>query len=281
MEKSVRTAIGAKLQTAQKHNLPYLFDKNSVMNEQVQVLPDEVPARTPWVQFLAIGIGGLSARIIGDNRRLELVPLPHEPRHTGLYEQIPFVIRPIDQDLTSAERAQFRLRAVVRKNNQDYAYYWLRRMNLATTEVTLEYREITDGNVTSVRWEPTPDDQHPTPRVVNPGQVLVTGDDYVAASSKSVVRFTPWDVNELVNVGKHLFGSETAITVSELALCSGIDIEARAQVGGASVPITEAIGVQITDFVSTLLPAAFNRSGATINLDSGSVEPLLALKAAQ
>lgn len=279
MDKSVRTVIGSKLQTAHKHNLPYIYEPNSVMNEQFGVLPDDRPSKTPWTQYAAIGIGGLTYRLVGESRRLELVPQPHDSRHTGMYEQIPFVIREVNDDLSTGERARFRLRRIRKINGTEYVEYYLRRLDFGATEAVLEYRTIEDGNIISNRWSPTPDDQHPVPMVVNPGQVLVTGDDYIAATAKTTLRFDPWDINELLNVGRVLYESENAITVSEIALVSGIDIEARGLVGGVSVPITEVVGAQITDFVSTLMPAAFTRSGASLNLDSGSTEPLLALRA--
>lgn len=280
MDKSVRTVIGDKLQTAQKLNRPYTFSPNSVMNKELGVFPDDLPSETPWTQYAAVGIGGLSARFIGDNRRLELFPIPHQATHTGMYEQIPFVIRPVTDPLTEAERLNFRLRRVMDIKGVRCEMWYLRRLDLSETVVQMEYRTIQDGVVISDPWEPTANDQRPKPWVVNPGQVLVTGDDYVASSAKSTFRFSPWDITELLNVGKMLFDSETAITVSELALCSGVDARKRADFNGANLEYTEALGVQINDFVSTLLPAAYNRAGASINLDIGAVEPLLALKTA-
>lgn len=278
MEKSVRTAIGAKLQTAQKLNRPYTFSDNSVMNKQLNILPDTLPDVTPWTQYVGIGIGGLSARFIGEKRRIELTPIPHDPRHTGFYEQIPFVIRPVDEDLTTAERVNYRLRKLMDVGGVRYAAYYARKIDTTGMEVRLEYRVIQDGNVTSTPWEPSVDDQHPTPITVNPGQVLTTGDDYVASSAKSTLRFSAWDIAELINVGRVLFDSEDAIVVSEIGLMSGIDFETRGDFNGVSLPITEAIGVQINDFVSTLIPTAYNQAGAAVNLDIGSTEPLLALK---
>lgn len=278
MEKSVRTAIGAKLQTAQKLKLPYTFDDNSVMNKQLNILPDELPNQTPWTQYVGIGIGGLSARFIGNQNRIELFPFPHDPRHTGFFNQIPWVIRPVASDLSTSERVNYRLRKKIQVGSDTYVAYYLRKLNTAGMSVRLEYRVIQDGNVTSTPWEPSVDDQHPTPLVVNPGQVLTTGDDYVASTAKSLIQFTPWDIAELVNVGRVLYNSETAITVSELALLSGVDFETTGDFNGAQLPITEAVGVQINDFVSTLVPTNYTQAGAGIDLDIGSTEPLLALK---
>lgn len=279
MNKSVHTAIGALLQDAQKLKLPYTLAPNSVMNKALQVYPDDLPASTPWVQYAAIGIGALSANRAGANgSRLELKPIPHQTSHTGLYQQIPFVIRPIAADLSTTERQRFRLRKISTIRGEVCASYYLRVLDLSQTQARLEYRVIEDGTVTSTPWEPTADDQFPTPWTVNPGQVLVTGDDYIATTAKSTFSFTPWDMNELINVGVRLFDSDNSIIVSELAICSGVDADKLGDFNGVPLQYREALGVQITDFVSTFVPAAFNTDGASINLDIGSVEPLLALK---
>ena len=145
MEKTTRTAIGAKLQTAQKLGRPYTYEPNSIMNVLLGILPDERPTSTPVDQYWAIGIGGLGVRFIGERRRAEFFPLPHDPRHTGLYEQVPFVARPVTEDLTTAERLRFRLRKVTDVGGVQMALYYGRTLDLSQTEVTLEYRVMGNG----------------------------------------------------------------------------------------------------------------------------------------
>lgn len=280
MEKTIRTVIGGKLQTAQKLNRPYEFAPNSIMNKVVGVLPDALPGETPWTQYAAIGIGGLSVRYFDNNTRATPWPQPHEPTDTGMFRQVPYVMRPVNQGLTAAERSRFRLRTIETRDGVKYECWWLRPLDLRDTTVRTEYRQIVDGQVVSTPWEPSAADQHPTPRAINPNQVLVTGDDYVASTAKTTFRFNSWDMTELVNVGSVLFKDEQAILLTELAACSGVDFESRGDFNGIMLPYTEAIGVQITDFVSTFLPSAFNRAGASINMDIGSVEPLFKLATA-
>lgn len=278
MEKTVRTAVGALLQTAQKLNLPYNFADNSIMNKQLGFLPDDLPSSTPWSRFVAIGIGGMGVRYYDNNETVEMWPQPHEPQHTGMYKQIPFVMRPVTEDLTTVERSRFYGRTIEQVDGIQYACYWLRPLDLRETVARMEYRQIIDGQVTSTPWQPSYADQHPIPKILNPGQVLVTGDDYIASTAKSTFQFNPWDMTELVNVGQVKFKSDTRITLTEMAVCSGGIVETTGNFDGIQLPYNEAIGVQITDFVSTFIPAAFNRAGAAINLDIGSVEPLLALR---
>lgn len=278
MEKTVRSIIGDKLQTAHKINRPYTYSPNSVMNDILGILPNDRPAGTPWTRYAAIGIGGLATKFYDNNTRAESYPLPHEPTHTGLYKQVPWVIRPVQQDLTTQERKPFRLRTLQDIDGVKYAVYWIRELDLQNTTVRTEYRRIENGQITSDPWEPSQADQFPKPPVIGQGEVLVTGDDYVAATAKTSLKLTSWDMTELVNVGNVMFKSENAIFLTEIGLCSGIDVEHRGNFNGQMLAYTEASGVQITDFISTMLPTNFNRAGASINLDIGAVEPLLKLK---
>lgn len=278
MDKSTRTAIGTLLQTCHKHKLAYTYLDNSVMNKLLNVFPDVNPpaGELPYVQYVAIGIGALGVAF-GANNRKTLYPLPHDPQHTGLYDQIPFVMRPITNDLNGTERQRFRLRQLKTVNNVAYACYYLRMMDLSTTQAKLELRHISEGNIESEPWTPRVEHQKPTPPTVNPGQVLTTGDDYIASTAQSRFQLTAWDIDELINVSNILFSEDGAITISEMAICSGLDETLSGDFNGVPLSYTDAIGVQITDFVQTMIPVFYNRAGAGINMDTGSVEPLLAL----
>lgn len=278
MDKSTRTAIGTLLQTAHKHNLPYTYLENSVMNKLLNVFPDLMPPADflPYAQYIAIGTGALGVQF-GANNRKSLYPLPHDPQHTGLYEQIPFVMRPITSDLNGQQRLRFRMRQIKTVNNVAYACYYLRVMDLSTTQAKLELRSLQEGNIVSEPWTPRVEHQKPSPPAINPGQVLATGDDYIASTAQSRFQLTASDMDELINVSNILYGADNGITISELAICSGMDESVSGDFNGVPVSYTDAIGVQITDFVMTMLPVLYQRGGASINMDTGSVEPLLAL----
>lgn len=279
MDKSVRTAIGALQQTCAKTNLPYTYLPNSVMNVALNIHPDERPPSSfiPWSRYVCIGIGGLTSRFLADGR-MELVPIPHEPRHTGLYDQVPWVIRDLDNDLPVAERVRYRLRKIIQVGPVNKIAYYARLIDYSKSNAQLEFRTVQDGIISSDLWEPDADDQFPKRPVINPGQTYVTGDDYVAATAKTRFEFTKQDMAELNNVGNILYNNPMAMTISELAICSGQDAELEGVFGGTRLMYTDAIGVQITDFVSTLVSPLFQSDGAAINLDIGSTEPLLELR---
>lgn len=278
MEKSTRSALGALLQTSQKFGKPLEIVKNSTLNQKFGIFEDMIPEPDDniSVQYVAIGNGGHRTEVGKDNLTL-FNSIPHQPRHTSLYKQMPFIIRPVELDLTAAERLNYRLRKEIVVSGQRYAAYYLKKLNLITTIPTLEYRTIVDGVVTSTPWEPSLDDLNPSPPLLNPNQVLSTGDDYIAASSRVPLVFNAEETAELINVATILYGNPGYAIVSEIALCSGVDKLVSGNFNGVSMNYTEAIAVQVNDFLATLFVAPFQTNGVTIDLDAGSVEPLLVL----
>ena len=278
MEKSTRSALGALLQTAQKFGKPVELVNNSTLNQKFGVFDDILPDPTDdlAVRYVAIGNGGHKSEIGKDNLAL-FNSIPHQPRHTSLYKHMPFIMRPADADLIAAERVNYRLRKEIMVNGVKYAAYYLRKLDLTTTTPALEYRTTTNGIVTSTPWEPSLDDLNPTPPLVNPNQVMTTGDDYIAASARVPLVFNAAETAELINVATLLYGNPGYAIVSEVGLCSGVDRMVSGSFNGNAMNYTEAIGVQINDFLATLFVAPFQTNGVTIDLDAGSVEPLLVL----
>lgn len=278
MEKSTRSALGALLQTAQKFGKPLEIVKNSTLNQKFGVFEDILPDPTDdlAVRYVAIGNGGHRTEVGKDNLAL-FNSIPHMPRHTSLYKHMPFIMRPADNDLIAAERVNYRLRKEIDINGTRYAAYYLRKLDLLNTTPTLEYRTVVDGAVTSTPWEPSLDDLNPTPPLINPNQVMTTGDDYIAATARVPLVFTEAETSELINVATILYGDPGYAIISEVALCSGIDKLLSGSFNGVSMNYTEAIGVQVNDFLATLFVAPFQTKGVTIDLDAGSVEPLLVL----
>lgn len=278
MEKSTRSALGALLQTAQKFGKNVEILPNSTLNQKFGVFDNILPEPTDKlsVQYVAIGNGGHKSVVGKDNLAL-FNSIPHQPRHTALYKHMPFIMRPADADLIAAERVNYRLRKEIMVNGVKYAAYYLKKLDLTTTTPTLEYRTVVDEVVTSTPWSPSLEDLNPTPPLINPNQVMTTGDDYIAASARVPLRFNQAETSELINVATLLYGDPGYAIVSEIALCSGVDKLVAGSFNGVTMNYTEAIGVQINDFLATLFVAPFQSNGVTIDLDAGSVEPLLVL----
>lgn len=274
----VRTAVNSELQTAIYMNKQHIIRPFTSLNQLHNVLPNDVfnESEMPSLRYIAIGNKGHRSETGIDGVSITKA-LPHQTRHTGMYNQIPFVLRLPTADLSTEQRNRFRLRKIITVNGVDYVAYYLRVLDMTNTKQKLELRVTADGNTTATEFEFTQSDQRPPLPVIGSNQVLVTSGEAIATTAKVPFVFTADDAAELRNVATILYGSEDYAIVSEMSTVTGVDRLTTGEINGAQVTYMEAVGAQIGSFISTYYPFSVLRSGATVDLDVGNVESLLSL----
>lgn len=280
MDYIVRSAAGALLQDNQALNKPHSLMANSTLNQRFDIQQTTLPSETDvyGINYITIGNKGHSFQIGQDNVPY-IQPIQHLPEHSGLYGFIPFVLRKPSNDLDATTRAQYRLRKIITIGVETYVAYYAKVLDKTATNPILELRTVDEnGNVTSTPFAYTADDLQPVPPAIPPGTALVTSGNYIAATGKVPFVLTAFDVQELLNVSNILYGSYNQALISEIGICHGVDKIVPGDFNGNTLNYTEAIGVQIHDFVSTFFAAQFQNQGTTMTFDVGSVEPLLTLQ---
>lgn len=278
MKSVVRSVHGAALQTAALIGLPHVIPPHSTLNEKFNInanmtIPD---TEIPRIRYVGIGNGGHRV-VVGANNISYNQPIQHLPRHSGLYNQLPFVLRPITNDLTPQERAKYRLRTVIQHGGVSYAAYYLKTLDFSNTVVDLEYFTVDNGVTTSSTFSPNSSDLNPTPPDLTSTGVVSTSGDYIAATSQVPFKMDAGEIEEFANVANILYGSTDYAIISEIALCSGMDKVVTGTFNGVSASYTEAIGVQINDFIATYLATSYSNQMIDISFDIGAVEPMLTL----
>lgn len=276
MKKSTRTIYGALLDTARRFNEPLPILENSTLNEKFECFQELKPRvdEFPYTQYFAIGLKGVNY-IIDTDGLVATKYREYNPRWGALLSHIPFIMRPVDEDLTAAERQNYRMRVIREFHGRFYACYYLRKLVLDKYPVAAEHRKLIDGNVVPTDWKPTVADLNPTPLPVDPNQVIRTGDDYLAAVKRFEIEFTPNEIQEILDVVNIVHGDPDKANITELALVSGIERTVNGNFNGIEQPYTEAIYAQVTDFVKTTISAPNALMGDTIFVDAGSNEPLI------
>lgn len=278
METSVRTVYSALLQSATYADLPLEILANSTLNQKFGIHENVMLSENDQSAVRYIGIGNGGHRMVaGADGIAKPDPIQHEPQHAALYNQLPFILRLPAQDLTPTERLKYRLRRLETHNGTPYVAYYLKVLDVTTTSPQLELRNVTDGIVTSTPFVPTLANLNPTPPPLNPGGVITTSGDYIAATSKIPFVMTMTDIAEFLNVCNIIYGDVNYAMVSEMALCSGVDRVVTGEFNGVSSGYTDAIGVQIAQFLSGFFALNFVNSELSIDLDIGSLESLLNL----
>lgn len=191
------------------------FTLNSLLN----VFPDELGDNaTPKLKYFGVGINGCYNV---DDTNLQAA---YNPSRTdmNLYKLIPIRCRPVDEDLSAAERANYRLR--VRRTLSDgneYYLYYLKVINYSDTDI--KYKRINPASGAEESYELNPDYLRPTP-------VKPTTDTTVETTAESVVAYCDVSLDlvsdeilEYINVE---YGGDTRYArVSEIGFFSGIDAE--------------------------------------------------------
>jgi hypothetical protein len=278
MQSTVRTVYAAYLQTCQLLGLPIVLKPNSTLNEKFNIHSNISIADSdrPSMKYLSIGIGG-HRMVTGTNGIGRPEVVQHSPRNAALYSHLPFVLRLPNDDLLANERAKYRLRRLESHDGTVYVAYYLKVLDMTATLPQLELRTVVDNITTATEFNPTLADLNPTPPAINSSGVLTTTGDYIAATGKVPFVMTADEITELLNVANIIYGDEGYAMISEFALCSGVDRTVIGDFNGTSVAYTDAIGVQVLNFVSQFIHVPSNNNGINIELDVGSVEPLLAL----
>lgn len=276
MEQIVPTIHGAYLQTCQYMKRTFVVENHTTLNEKFGLHDTIALAGTdmPFMQYVAIGNGGHEFSTGTDGIPL-INSIQHLPTDAALYNHLPFVLRALDNDLTPAERAGYRMRVIETYEGVRYAAYYLKVLDLSTTVPQKELREVNEGIITTTPFASSVGNLNPTPPVITPGGVLTTSGNSVAVTSKVAFDMDTWEIEELLNASVVKYGDDRYAIISEIALVSGLDKVVSGDFNGTISSYTDVIAAQICAFMSSIYPAKYSTAGINTLLDIGAVEALL------
>jgi hypothetical protein len=160
----------------------------------------------------------------------------------GLYQQIPFRVVPVEQDLSPDARAQYRMRVpMILGNQQKYVAYYLKLLEYPqnTIEITKS-----SANGTQVPYQISYANMHPTPPAPAIDGVITPTEDDVNVSTHLRATILGSEVMEVINA---MFGGDTSYArVTEYAFYSGEDqVMTTTDYTNTSFQYTEAICAQM------------------------------------
>lgn len=276
MEQSVRTVYGAYLQTCHLLNKPVIIKEHSTLNEKFNIYANLslTNQEVPRLKYIGIGNGGHKTAIgVGGIAKIEVIQ--HMPRNAALYNQLPFKLRLPEEDLTIDERANYRLRRLEVYNGVTYIAYYLKVLNLDNSIPQMDLKSVVDGVTYSNGFNPVIEDLNPTPPNLSNTGVNVTTGDYIACTAKVPFTMDRNDIDDFLNVADIIYGDRAYAMISELALCSGVDRSVDGTFNGVSSYYTEAIAVQVINFMSAIYPLNFTNNELSLLFNAGAAEPLL------
>lgn len=276
MEQVTRTVYGAALQTATLLGQPVNIPAGSTLNEKLGIQSNIAVGsdQTPRMRYAAVGNGG-HRMVMGSNNISKPEPIQHRSTDAALYNQLPFVLRTQDNDLTATEREKYGLRRIEQHDGVSYIAYYLKRLDYASVVPQMQYNTVLNGVTTTTAFVPNNSNLNPVPPDLSSTGVNVTTGDYVTAVANLPFTLDAGEVAELINVSNVIYGDPGYAIISEVALCSGVDkVVATQALGGATFNFDEVIGVQVVSFVNGFFAMSFSNSGLNVVLGVGASEPL-------
>jgi hypothetical protein len=275
-----RTCYGALLQACQLLDVPFVLVPNTTLNEKFQVQAGVAPStgEMPALNYYCIGNGG-HANLTGADGFPYTTPLQHLATDAALYKPLPFIMRPLGQDLDPTTMQQYALRTIITApSGTQYIAYYAKRLNIASSgvEPSMTLNTTTNGVTSTQPFVPTSNNLNPTPPPVSSSGVVTTNGSYITSSAIIDINFDANDVAELINCCQILFNNELYAVISEIGLCSGVDQLVTVPANGAQPALTynEAIAVQIMTHVTSYYSVGSSNQGVEIDVQIGATEPL-------
>jgi hypothetical protein len=244
MLRVTRTFLGIAVQTAKYLGSPHTVVPYSTVNESLTD-PLVVPYQPSPPTLGAEISGSYDAITDTDSLRLQLMVIgnqghrliagppatttevPHKGTDAGLYGLIPFVAKPVTNDLTALQRTKYRLRKTMMIDGILYAVYYGRVIDISGITPTTQLTRIVDGTPVTTNFSPTINNLRPPVPAIG----IDNDGSYVNVSSPLTVEFTDEEVTLLKEAAALVFGNENYAIISEIG--DGVfDIQSLDRLGG-------------------------------------------------
>lgn len=264
---SQRTVYGVDLELHRLAGMDYNIINNTSLNEKFSLYTEEeVPEGVyPTLKYLTIGTGEVD--IIDNN--LGYSYSRHSPVDAALFNHIPFVMKPVDEDLLPAEQTAYRFRKEEVIDGVTYAAYYLKVID--TIELRSDFYKVsTQNGVSSLSLFDTNDDAllYPVPKDRSASALDISTAEYVIKVLKLDFALTTAEITELKNV--LTLKNLDNVNITEIGLCTGIDKYIDNKFVATAVQISHHIGVNIELAIYLNTNTTFLRS-----IELGGGEPLM------
>lgn len=293
-----RSAIGGQVLSAIHLGKPHEVHEYSTVNELVNdavAVPFQPAAPTTAKQecepynpdldvdnielgYLCIGINGHRS-VTDANGIANTLPVEHKPTDCGLYQIVPFVVKPLDNDLNDEQRRKYRLRKILQIDGVLYAAYYLRKLQTDETPTSMVLNSVDNGQTTSTIWKPSISNLRPT----KPAIGYDNDASFITIVSNVSVTFDEEDIDNYLEAMELLFGNAN-YAITELGYCTAVEkpiVRQYPQTGSqtpstsiANRGLSEVVACQIAYFINTIIPVAVFNKRFTYTIDLGINEPL-------
>ena len=215
-----RTIYSISLELDSRIGKPFEALENTTLNEKFGVaskinLDD---GEYPEIKYYVIGVGGND--FIKGNQGYNYSS--HSPIDAALFQHIPFVMRPVNNDLLESEKTQYRMRVIEEINGVEYACYYLKLIpNIELRDYFFEVMHDGDKDILSPYNNKTDKLLNPTPRDRKPGVEIANTAKYITKLAKLEFSLYKDELEEVQDVLELRGLTDRKLT--EIGVCTGMD----------------------------------------------------------
>jgi hypothetical protein len=241
--------------------LPY-----TTLNQKYSV---DVPTGTgvPTLSYFGIGLKMKDLNRTPDTLS-NLNPNKRSPLSTDVRFPVPFVIVPIDADLTLNERAEYRMRVVRIIDGITYAVYYLKKIDLSINGNYLNVYLNDDGTSDIRKLHTTMFTADDGIHTVNNHVINIDRKDeeFVAYSKSIKAELSPLDINNIVEAIRMLYPDNNLVDekfIGELCIFSGIDVDVlnHTEAGSVQAGIFVEVNLELETLVTSGVTKIFEIGG--------------------
>lgn len=252
------TSIGNLLNKCIITGRPFDVPQYTTLNEKYKVLAEESlgqkNSRDFFLKYFGIGVRGSNCDGKDSNGVTKMKVNQHQPIDANLFTAVPFLARPVDNDLDNFNREKFRMRTVEARNGIPYAFYWLMLINFDNYNPS--EKKITRDEVTGVEdvkpYIHRKDDlENPQPvDFTSVGSVPISN-EYVNSSAILDCSLTQADLREISLACKIYYNDASYASINEVGVAYGIDTQNRGEIGGGgTIQYTEVASAIFAHYVT-------------------------------
>lgn len=229
-----KTILGLMLEVQSTTVVDSNYLATVTLNAKYGVSPALLPQAQPRIRYFGAGIGGAK------NIDSENLSGPFKPQATDmdLYKALPIRCVPLANDLTAADRANYRMRQVKQINGIQYALYWLKVMTPLDTKVQITRTDPVSKQETPYVLDPA--NLNPVPPPLSTDGTVGSATAEINVTTSYMVNLTGNEIMEAINV---LYGGDTRrAMITELGYYYGEDRVVKGESAtSAQFDYTEAI----------------------------------------
>lgn len=276
MYATVKTIYHTNLELLKALEKPFTAIEHSTLNEKFDIEPNRLVTEGtyPKLQYIAIGRGGHRGRMAGDGSTLIDI-LQHNIKHAALYEHIPFIMRPVDNDLHASVRQNYGMRRLEEYNGTSYFVYYLKKVDYDSSYPEIQELTVSDGEVTTDEYVPLPAQLNPSPIPYSNINANDSTGKHVSVQSTIDIVLSENDISEIISAVEIIYGDVGYATISEIATVTAEVQTVDTTAGGVNLSYDEAVCAQIANFIPANIDLKFTTKEVSNQYTLGNVSPYI------